>query len=182
MSSITKTGLDLDVLPDALLDLAKAHMRVSTTDDDALIKSKLKGAISWFERITNVTVNPVTYAWTPDAANFYNGMAAIPQSPVAADFTVAAATGDVTANYAVTTASTHGIGLFALTGAWTDGLVMTFKSGFADDTVLDPGILDAVLRYTSHLYEHREILVPGAQVATPGWMTDVISTYWMPRV
>ena len=47
--------------------------------------------------------------------------------------------------------------------------------------MLDPGITDAVLRYCAHLYENREILVPGTDAQTPGWMTDVISTYWMPR-
>ena len=46
---------------------------------------------------------------------------------------------------------------------------------------LDPGIEDAVLRYTGHLYQNREILVGNTEALSPGWMSDVISTYWMPR-
>jgi hypothetical protein len=60
-------------------------------------------------------------------------------------------------------------------------MVVTMPSGYADADEIDPGITDALLRYTSHLYENREILVPGTEAQTPGWMTDVISTYWMPR-
>jgi hypothetical protein len=58
---------------------------------------------------------------------------------------------------------------------------VTIPSGYADAAALDPGIADAVLRYTAHLYENREILVPGSEAQSPGWTADVIATYWMPR-
>jgi hypothetical protein len=182
MSSIETVDHDVAALPTALLGIAKSHMRINGSTDDEYIKLTIARAIDWFERVTNVSVNPVTYTWHLDAVNFCNGAATVPESPVAADFTVKDAGGDKTSSYSVTTMSTHGVGIYSLRGAYADGLAMTFKSGYADLAAIDAGVLDAVLRYGSHLYENREILVPGSQASTPGWMTDVISTYWMPRV
>ena len=180
MSAIIASGLDRTVLPAALLPIAKSHLRVDGSYDDAYITDVIKRAINWFERVTNVSVNPVTWSWSPDQRSFCNGLATVPVSPVN-QFTVDAG-GDVSADYAITTMSTHGIGLYALSGAWVDGMSVSIPSGYADETELDPGITDAVLRYCAHLYENREILVLGTDAQTPGWMTDVISTYWMPRV
>jgi uncharacterized phiE125 gp8 family phage protein len=179
MSSIIASGLDRAVLPAALLPIAKSHLRVDGTYDDAYITSAIARAISWFERVTNVSVNPVTWAWSPDHGSFCNGLASVPVSPVNS-FTVDAG-GDVSAAYTITTMSTHGIGLYALAGAWADGMAVSIPSGYADVAELDPGITDALLRYTAHLYENREILVAGSEAQSPGWMTDVISTYWYPR-
>ena len=180
MSGIVASGLDRAALPAALLPLAKSHLRVDGTYDDVYITDAIKRAINWFERVTNVSVNPVTWTWSPDEGNFCDSVATVPVSPVN-DVTVDA-DGDVTGNYMVETMSTHGVGLYGLEGAFVSGMTVTLPSGYADETVLDPGIADAVLRYTAHLYENREILVPGSDAQTPGWMTDVISTYWMPRV
>lgn len=179
MSALAKTGLDLGALPTALLPLAKSHLRVDGTYDDLYITDAIKRAINWFERVTNVSVNKVTWTWTPDGRNFCNGQASVPVSPVNS-FTVDAG-GDVSADYDITTMSTHGIGIYALVGEFADGMSVAIPSGYADADELDPGITDAVLRYTAHLYENREILVPGVDAQTPGWMTDVIATYWMPR-
>jgi uncharacterized phiE125 gp8 family phage protein len=181
MSSIVISLNDPAVLPAALLPIAKQQMRVDGTYDDAFITSVIARAIDWFERLTNVTVDPSTYVWTPDQWNFTDqAIARFTESPVT-NMTAKIGTTDATASYSVTTMSTHGVGIYALNGAWASGLAITFKSGYADQTVLPAGILDAVLRYGAHLYEHREILVPTVQAANPGWMTDVISTYWMPR-
>ena len=179
MSAIAGSGLDRAALPVALLPIVKSHLRVDGNYDDAYITDAIKRAINWFERVTNVSVNPVTWTWTPDEKNFCNGLAQVPVSPVNS-FTVDA-DGDVSADYAITTMSTHGIGLYALAGTWADGMAVSIPSGYADAGELDPGITDAILRYTSHLYENREILVMGTEAQSPGWMTDVISTYWMPR-
>jgi Phage gp6-like head-tail connector protein len=179
MSSITKAGSDVSVLPWSLLPLAKSHLRVDGNYDDAYISSAIGRAINWFERVTNVSVNPVTWVWSPEQANFCNGVAQVPVSPVNS-FTVDAG-GDVSADYAITTMSTHGIGLYALAGSYVDGMRVSIPSGYPDANAIDFGITDAVLRYTSHLYENREILVPGVDAQTPGWMSDVVATYWMPR-
>jgi hypothetical protein len=181
MSSIAITANDPAALPAALLPIAKQQMRVDGTYDDAFITSVIARAIDWFERLTNVTVDPTTYVWMPDQNPApYNATMTFTESPVT-NMTAKIGTTDATASYSVTTMSTHGVGIFALNGAWASGLAVTFQSGYLNQTVLPAGILDAVLRYSAHLYEHREILVPTVQAANPGWMTDVISTYWMPR-
>jgi uncharacterized phiE125 gp8 family phage protein len=179
MSAIAGAGLDRITLPAMLLPLARAHLRVDGNYDDAYITDAIKRAISWFERATNVSVNPVTWTWKPDSINFCNGVARVPITPVPS-FTVDA-NGDVSANYQIETMSTHGVGIYGLVGSFVSGMAVAIPSGYANADELDPGITDAVLRYTSHLYENREILVPGTDAQTPGWMTDVISTYWMPR-
>lgn len=182
MSSISGISRDLTVLPTTMLPLAKSHLRVDGSYDDAYITMSLGRAISWFERVTNVSVNPIDWLWLPDAADFCGGAARVPASPVNAGFTVqdGAAT-DITADYRLTSMSQHGVGLYQLTGAHVGGMEVMLPSGYASLDVLDPGIADIVLRYTAHLYENREILVPGSDAATPGWMLDVVATYWMPR-
>jgi len=179
MSSITAAGLDRLALPAELLPLAKAHLRVDGSYDDLYITDAIRRAISWFERATNVSVNPVTWTWKPDSANFCNGVATVPVSPVQS-FTIDA-DGDVSAGYLMETMSTHGIGIYCLVGSFVDGMAVAIPSGYPDVDALDPGITDAVLRYTAHLYENREILVMGTEARTPGWTEDVIATYWMPR-
>jgi len=181
MSAIKIKTKDFAALPTALLATAKSHMRVDGTFDDATIKSMVARAIDWFERVTGVSVFATDYEWSPDATDFCNSVARVPMTPVNDGTTAKVGADDVTANYTVTTMSTHGVGIYALNGAFASGLVVTVKSGYADEATLPPGVLDAVLRMAAHLYDNREILVPGTQMATPGWMTDVISTYWMPR-
>jgi uncharacterized phiE125 gp8 family phage protein len=180
--TIAPTGLDRAALPAALLELAKSHLRVDGTYDDVYIKDAIGRAISWFERVTNVSVNPVTWIWHPWSTAFCLGVAQVPVSPVNTGFKVEYGATDATADYELATMSMHGIGLYAIEGAFVDGMKVTMPSGYADLAALDPGITDAILRYTAHLYENREILVPGVEAQTPGWMSDVVSTYWMPRV
>lgn len=180
MSSIAATSLDRAALPAALLPLVKSHLRVDGTYDDVYITDAIGRAISWFERVTNISVNKVTWTWSPDQASFVDGVAPVPVSPVNS-FTVNAGGTDVSASYTITTMSMHGIGIYALAGAWVAGMAVAIPSGYADAASLDPGITDALLRYTAHLYENREILVLGTDAQSPGWMTDVIATYWMPR-
>ena len=70
MSAILASGLDRAVLPAALLPIAKSHLRVDGSYDDAYITDAIKRAINWFERVTNVSVNPVTWSWSPDQRSF----------------------------------------------------------------------------------------------------------------
>jgi hypothetical protein len=179
--SITATGLDRSALPAALLDIVKSHMRVDGTYDDVYITDAIKRAISWFERVTNVTVNPVTWEWSPGQCDFVNNVATVPVSPVNSFTVTASDLTDLSAGYTIATKSTHGIGLFSLLGGYAAGMIVSIPSGYADANALDPGIEDAILRYTGHLYENREILVGNTEVLSPGWMSDVIFTYWYPR-
>lgn len=179
---ITKTAIDYAELPNDLLDLAKSHLRVDGSFDDVYLIDAIKRAINWFERITGISVNAVTWEWSPDQSEFCDNLATVPVSPVDTFTVKDAADVDISANYKITTNATHGVGLYTLKGAYVSGMKISIPSGFATADDIEPGITDAILRYVAHLYENREILVPGLDTQTPGWMTDVIATYWMPRV
>jgi hypothetical protein len=182
MSSILPVAIDRTALPNGLLSSAKTHLRIDGIYDDHYIAMTIARAIGWFERVTQVSVNPVTWQWKPDAGNFCGGRAPVPVSPVNS-FTVAGGDlTDITSGYELTTRALHGVMLYTLSGAFADGMKVSMPSGYADAADLDPGITDIILRYTSHLYENREILVPGVEAQTPGWMNDVVGTYWVPRV
>jgi Phage gp6-like head-tail connector protein len=181
MASIKVSDRDEAVLPAALLDIAKKHCRVEHDDDDDYLALTIARAIAWFEAKTDTLLNPVTIEWKPGAADFCNGKATVPETPVADDWIVAVGAEDTTANYQLTTMSAKGVGLYALEGAFASGMVMTFQSGFEEDAV-PAGIVNVLLLYTAHLYENREVLVPGAQVETPGWLFDVLAPWWKPRV
>lgn len=181
MSSIAPGTINRVVLPNGLLSVAKSHLRIDGIYDDAYIAMTLARAINWFERVTQVTVNPVTWLWRPDAGNFCDGAAMVPISPVNS-FTVAASdASDISDDYELLTNSTHGVGLYSLAGVFSSGMKVSLPSGYPDAAGIDPGIVDIVLRYAAHLYENREILVPGVEAQTPGWMTDIVATYWVPR-
>lgn len=179
--SIKATAADLTALPLALLSIAKSHMRVDYAYDDDFIKSAIARAISWFERVSGMTVNETTYEWTPAQTEFCEDKASVPVTPVNDFEATSTDTPDVTADFTVTTDSVHGVLIYTLNGKWVTGLKLTIESGFAVAD-LPAGVLDAVLRYTAHLYENREITAPSSFVPVPDWMTEVMATYWRPRV
>ena len=95
---------------------------------------------------------------------------AVPVSPVNPTWVATVDGEDVTDSYEIATNSIHGIELERLYGVWVSGLTLTIPSGYASAAAIEPGIVDIILRYAAHLYEHREILVPGMEAVTPGWM------------
>src|SRR5262245_35293948 len=188
--SIVIVTQDFVTLPAALLATAKAHLRVDWTYDDALITSMIARAISWFERVTGVSVNPASYQWVPASSEFtapvwcWDGTTVqqpmVPITPVAAGWTATVGVDNVTSSYSMTANTVHGVAIYSLVGSYAAGLTLAITSGYTGAT-LPPGILDAIMRYTAHLYENREILVPGTTEQSPGWLEEVVSTYWMPR-
>ena len=60
--------VDRTTLPQAMLDTAKAHLRVTHTRDDSLIAAYLAQAIDTVERQSNINVNPATFALQPPNA------------------------------------------------------------------------------------------------------------------
>jgi len=187
IGNVEIVDFDTAALPKGLLSLAKSHLRVRWTDDDDYITNAIGRAIAWFEAGSGVTVNGATFKWSPVASDFCNGLAKLPETPVALDgWTVTTGDDDnptdISASYSVTTLATKGVGIYALEGAFVSGMAVTFDSGYWSVSELPAGILNILLLYTAHLFENREILVPGAQASTPGWMTDVFAPYWVPRV
>lgn len=188
MGNVEIVDVDTAALPSGLLDLVKGHLRIDSQFEDAYIKSTISRAIAWFETGTGISVNGATYKWTPQSIDFTDGVATIPETPVDREEwkvfngpDVDTAT-DISGSYKLTTMATKGVGIFALEGAFVSNMAVTFDSGYFAVDDLPPGILNVLLLYVAHLYEHREILVPGSQAATPGWMNDILAPWWRPRV
>ena len=176
--SIVRTALDRDALPDALLSIAKQQIRVDGTHDDAFILSVLQRAIGRFEQVNGVSLNVATFEWHAERWEFCDGRASVPVTPVT-EFTAAVGATDVSASYTITTDSVFGVPILYLNGAWQTGLVLTLETGFTETTLPAP-LLDVVLRNAAHLYEHREILIPGSEFVAPDLAID--ATWWLPRV
>jgi hypothetical protein len=180
---------NIDALPDALLILAKQHMRVEHNSDDESVRYALQRAIGKFQAVNEVCLNQTVITWRPDSADFCDGAANIPVRPVQS-FTATAdpdAT-DVAANYSVALKwdSVHGVPIQVLVGAHADGLALALTCGARTfpppDTAagaLPPDVLDVVLRHAAHLYEHREILIPGREYVAPDLAMD--ASWWAPR-
>lgn len=177
--SIRATTYDAKVLPAALLLDAKLQMRIDHSLDDALIKSMLARAIGRFEQMNGVGLNPATFEWTPGASEFCNDRATVPITPVSQFVAKLADDTDVSSSYSITTKSVYGVPLLHLNGAHQSGVVITLTTGFTAETLPAP-VLDIVLRNTAHLYEHREILIPGVEFVSPDMAVD--ATWWVPRV
>lgn len=157
-------------------------MRVVDTDDDALITSLLARSISNFQNRNDVMLNLTSVLWKPAAVEFNDGAATIPAIPVKT-FTAAAGATDVSANYSVELKwnSVTGVPIQVLRGAFADSLAVTLTVGMASVAELSAGLLDIVLRYAAHLYEHREIFVIGGRgYSEPDLRID--ATFWVPRV
>jgi hypothetical protein len=180
---------NIDALPDALLVLAKQHMRVDHNAEDEAVRYAVQRAIGNFQAVNEVCLNPTVIEWLPLSSEFIDGAANIPVRPVQS----LTATGgeppaDVAANYSVAMKwdSIHGVPLQVLVGAHVINLALTLTCGAQmpppPDTAaarLPPDVLDVVLRHAAHLFEHREILIPGREYVAPD--LKVNATWWTPR-
>lgn len=176
--SLKRTTVDLTALPTALLPIAKSHLRVDGSYDDASITSMIARAIGRFEQFNGAALNVATWEWRPDSWEFCSNRASVPITPVTA-FTAKVGATDVSASYTITTNSVFGVPILYLTGAYQADLVLTLQTGFTDAT-LPPAVLDDVLRITAHLHNHREILIPGTEFVSPDLQVD--ATWWVPRL
>ena len=167
---------DRDVLPTELLPAFKRHGRISDPDDDLTLKEKLGQAIDRIQTRGNFRIVPCTYKWTPAASEFCAGLARIPYPPVRT-CTVSGVTDP--AAYAVDLRALDGVPITYLVGAYASGMSIEIEAGFAAAADLPAGLTDAIERVAAHLYEHREILIPGSEFVAPDFATDL--TWWLPR-
>lgn len=176
--TVAVVSRDLQTLPTDLLALAKQHCRVDHASDDALLTSIIARAIARFEATNEGTLNETVVLWKPKASDFVDGRASTPVRPVKSFQAADSAAVDVTADYALELKwdSIHGVQIQVLAGAAVDGLAVTLTCGMDP---LDPDVLDVVLRHTAHLYEHREILIPGTEYVAPDLKLN--ATWWHPR-
>ena len=174
--NLTLTQEDRAVLPAALLPSTKAHLRVTWTYDDPVITEKLGMAIDRLQTDYGVRIVPSTYEWTPDETDFVDGKARIPYPPVR-QFTIAGAD---QAAYGLELKSIDGVPIIYLVGAWVSGLKVTVQTGFPTATELAPGLASTIQQTAAHLFEHREILLPGRDFMLPDMAIN--AAWWLPRV
>jgi hypothetical protein len=180
--TVTVVTVDRTALPTALLPIAKSHLRVDGTYDDAYIENALARAIGRIEDANGITINPTTATWTPGTGDFCGDGATLPARP-ASGFTATAGSppADVKSSYDIVLKwdDITGIPIQTLQGAATSGLTVTLELGYTTAT-LPPQVLDRILRHAAHLYDHREILTPDAPYVAPDMGLD--GTWWMPRL
>jgi len=177
--SMLRTSVDYDKLPDALLGMAKQHIRIDGNYEDEFVLSVLKRSIGRFEDKFGATLNKATWEWCPTSAEFRSGQARVPLTPVTSFTATLADDTVVTDDYAIWTDSVTGVPILYLSGAYASGVVLTLETGFTVET-LPPSVLDWVLRIAAHLHEHREILIPSSEFVAPDLALD--ATWWVPRV
>jgi uncharacterized phiE125 gp8 family phage protein len=161
------TSVDRETLPDALLDLAKSHARVSHTRDDALITQYVAQAIDQVERRCSINLNPASYTVVLDVLA---PCAVLPTGPVrvrlpvnnVGEFLVLDAdASDVSAGYTVEQADLGGALPAYLVGAapTVPGWQLQAQVGVEAPEDLSPAITAAVLRLAAAYYENREASV-----------------------
>lgn len=176
--------IDRATIPDALLPLVKAHLRVDFADDDTIIKSYVTMAIDMFERFTGWRVFETTVSWLPVPSTYAHAQNAYvtPVQPIH-DFTAASNSTDVTAQYEILQAGeVEPVWLSRIdkTPFATD-LAVTLLAGYADADDLPPPALEATLRLTGTLYENRESVAPSSLNMMPEWANDLLAATWIPR-
>ena len=162
------------------LQATKAHLRIDFSDDDEYVKDVIARAIAMFENESEISVNPSSYIWKPDAADYCGDVVPIPITPVV-DFTAMDADeNDLTEEYEVASNSQRGVMIYRLVGSYASGLAVSIDSGYATKDELPPGILDLVLLVACHLYENRGVLISQKEIAD--FMRRATSSYWKPRL
>ena len=181
MNSVIDTQ-DINTLPLALVASFKRFQRIDHCEDDELIFELLQGKIEQLQDNAQITVFESTITLALEAADFVNGSASLPVTPVN---TIECQAGDplvaVDADFRLTVKGLHGIKLYFLTGTWVDGLTLTITSGYSAAT-LPPQIRQALMMETATIYEYREIYLPNGLQQMPEWQTDVIAGLWKPRL
>jgi Phage gp6-like head-tail connector protein len=170
---MNQTSVDRTSLPAALLDLAKSHLRVRHTRDDALILQYLAQAIEQVERRCSINLNPASVIIVP-AEDCCTPWSAPPvmrwRLPVnnVQTFTLLDADGVDHANdYGVEQADLNGAHAAYLVGSPFGAPDWTFEATVGvlyapphippfEPTDLAPAVLAAVLRLTGAYYENRE--------------------------
>lgn len=159
------------------LDQAKAHLRIDSGDDDALITALISAARARAEWHTGRAF--VTQGWTLWLDDWpCDGVAEIPLPPLQSVASVTlygrddAATVLDAAVYQVDAAAQPGrVALKPGAGVFTDlrcinAVAMAFTAGYGDASTVPAPIVQAILRILAQLYAHRGDDAPSLDDAT----------------
>jgi uncharacterized phiE125 gp8 family phage protein len=157
---------------------AKAHARITISDDDTLVTAMVAAATARAEAITGLSL--ITQTWVLYLDEWpADGVVILPRSPVQSVSSVAYRATDGTLTtlsssaYQVSTASKPGRLVPAYGYTWPtlrgtmDDVVVTFVAGYgATGSTVPADIRAAILLMFGELYDHREGFVTGT-IATP---------------
>jgi len=190
--STTLVSVDRTALPASLLPLAKTHMRVEFSRDDEYIKLCLARGIDFFERTTELVVNPTKWEWVPwlgagitlpNEAGGYGWQIPFQPAPTWKVYDVKNGV-DISAGFsmlAYAPADQYGVRwLVASAGQPTASPFVDITLGYADAASMPPGILGFVLEAAGWYYENREIgPMPGVDGVS--YLNQLLTGYWVPR-
>lgn len=179
--SYSITAIDRTTLPAALLPIAKEHMRVDFTDDDASITRYIQWAISYLEIFWGQRIFSASVDWLPPI-DAYSSRYQIPVQPVAS-FIVMSEAVDVSAEYALEmNGMISPVWLVHSDGTpFPDDAAVSLTAGFTDPDEIEPAALGGILRVGASLYEYRESISSISLDQIPFWMNDVLGGLWIPR-
>lgn len=179
------TGVDYTALPDAMLAIAKQHMRVDFPDDDEIIKRYLASAIAHVELVAGWRIFGTAVAWFPTlSATAYSYQTPVqPCSAFTVMLTDPPPDTDISADF-VLVADSPILPTWLMhkdKSPFPSPIAMTLTAGYADPDALPPNVSDVILRIASALYENRESVTQPSLAQMPFWMNDLIVGIWIPR-
>ena len=174
---------DTDTLANAMIDMARAHMRIDFFDDDEQIIGFLQAAIALFENHSGWRVAPVVIEWAPEVTASTVRLTC-PMQPASAMIVKDDLTVDVTDQYRLSSSLDMTAAVYfsrkdkAVIPA---GLLVTLTIGYADPFKIPPMVRNLILRIASHFYEHRESVDTTGISIVPQWLNDLMLAHWIPR-
>lgn len=182
---IVLKNINRAALPEALLPVAKMHMRITWSTDDEYVKLCLLRAIDLVERHSGSQIVSADAEWNPIVGGTKSAYR-IPVQPVTpTGFTATApGVGDVASFYQVLASSDLILPVFMERsdgGGFHDGVLFGLKVGYATKDDLPPQFLDPILRIAAHFFEHRESVDTTGLMSIPQWMNDLLLGNWIPR-
>lgn len=154
---------------------AKAHLRVTATDDDTLVDSLIATARQWVEDFTRRALITQTWDYTLDA---FADEIEIPLPPLQSVNSVKYLDVDgveqtlAATEYTVDTAATRGLVRPAYGKSWpsvrdqANAVTIRFIAGYGTAAAVPGTIKAAVLLMLGELYARRETAIVGAPIAT----------------
>ena len=174
---LSLTSVDINVLPTGMLAEAKQHLRVTFTRDDTYIQGCIARAIAEVESVTNLSINPAEYQWTPGKTPYAPTLARchgeytrIPKYPVRSL---------QLGGTAVTVVKDE---LVALVKNASKTGTYTLDVGYATEAQIMPAVRNPILLLTGTLYEQREAVQQGTFSELPDMARRLMSGVWIPAV
>ena len=179
----TVVSTDTDTLAEAMLDMARAHMRVDFFDDDDQIIGFLQAAIALFENHSGWRLSPVVIDWEPQPTASTVRLQC-PLQPASAMVVKDGMAVDVTAQYKLSSSIdlTAAVWFYRADKAVIPaGLQVDMTCGYADPAKIPPLVRNIILRIASHYYEHRESVDMTGIMVVPQFINDLLLAHWIPR-